>query len=104
MQYVLIVVKLGDITATSHPRFEEALKSYEWEKSRMENGLWRATVTSEDELAKISTAVQKQLITAANYAEAGTVMAAIQVGNSQPQAFVFKKGEALKWNRSPAMW
>lgn len=103
-QYVMILVKLAEISATSHPRFEEALKSYEWEKSKLEAGLWRAHVPSDGDQAKLGTAIQKQLITAANYAEAGAFMAVIQVGNSQPQAFVFKKGEALKWNRSPAMW
>jgi len=103
-QYVMILVKLAEITATSHPRFEEALKSYEWEKSKLEPCLWRALIASEGEPAKISTAIQKQLVTAANYADAGAFLAAIQVGNSQPQGFVFKRGDKLKWNRSPAAW
>lgn len=103
-QNVMIMVKLAEISATSHPRFEEALKSYEWEKSKLEPCLWRALVNSEEDPVKLSTAIQKQLITAANYAEAGAFMAALQVGNNQPQSFVFKKGEALKWNRSAASW
>lgn len=103
--HVMILVKLADIAASSHPRFEEALKSYEWEKSKLDPSLWRAIVTTDEEdPVKISTSIQKQLITAANYAEAGAFLAAVQVGNSQPQSFVFKKGDKLKWNRSPATW
>ncbi|EMG36066.1 hypothetical protein PCS_03266 [Desulfocurvibacter africanus PCS] len=101
-QHVMIFIKLGDISATSVPRLDEALKSYGWEKSKFDSNLWRATVGSDEEQAKLSTQVQKQLITAANFAEAGAFMAVLQVGNSQPVGYVFKKGDALKWNRSAA--
>lgn len=104
-QHVMILIKLAEITATSVPRLDEALKSYGWEKSKFDPNLWRATVSNEEEeQSKLSTQVQKQLITAANFAEAGAFMAVLQVGNSQPVGYVFKKGDALKWNRSAAAW
>lgn len=103
-QHVMILIKLAEITAASVPRLDEALKSYGWEKSKLDPNLWRATVDNEEEPTKLSTQVQKQLITAANFAEAGAFMAVLQVGNSQPVGYVFKKGGALKWNRSAAAW